>query len=177
MLVNGAAGGVGVFALQLGPARRHGHGRRRPGQARAPAGELGADRGIDTGHEDFTHGHYDVIVDIPGNQPFAEMRRALAPDGIYVLIAHDAYGTQRGRWMGSFPRVLPLLARSLFDPRLPGPDFASPTSAPAGELTDLVEAGQAAASDRPHLPASRGRRRDPLPRVRPGSGKVAIAFT
>jgi len=143
VLVNGAAGGVGMFAVQL--AKAFGATVTAVDVAgkldRLPT--IGADRVIDAGQEDFTLGHYDVIVDIPGNRRYAEIRRALAPDGTYVLIAHDAYGTQGRRWLGSFPSVLPLLARSLFDRRLPKPDFAAPQKRAAMEtLADFAEAGR-----------------------------------
>ena len=71
---------------------------------------------IDYATRDFTRGseRCDLIVDIPGNHSFAECRRVLAPDGTYVLIGHDGYGATAGRWLGSLPRVLPLVAMAPF---------------------------------------------------------------
>jgi NADPH:quinone reductase-like Zn-dependent oxidoreductase len=142
VLVNGAAGGVGTFAVQL--AKAFGATVTAVDVAgkleRLPA--IGAARVIDAGQEDFTLGHYDVIVDIPGNRPYSESRRALAPDGTYVLVGHDGYGAA-GRWLGSVPRLLSLVARSLFDRRLPKPDFSSPEKRAAmATLADLAQAGR-----------------------------------
>ena len=142
VLVNGAAGGVGTFAVQLAKA----FGATVTGVD--VTGKLDtvrglADRVIDPAREDFTQGHYDVIVDIPGNRRYSEIRRALPSDGTYVLIAHDAYGSHGRRWFGSFPSVLPLIARTPFDRRLPRLDFSAPQKRAAMEtLADFAEAGR-----------------------------------
>jgi NADPH:quinone reductase-like Zn-dependent oxidoreductase len=120
VLVNGAGGGVGAIALQLAKARgayvtavEH---PRRLDLVRS----LGADEVIDYNREDFTRRgkRYDLIVDIPGNRSFAECRRALRPDGTYVLIGHDHYGQVGRRVLGSLPRFGRLGLRSLVDRRL-----------------------------------------------------------
>lgn len=86
VLINGAAGGVGTFAVQI--ARSLGahvtavcSGRN----ARMVEG-LGADRMIDYTRQDFTQSgaQYDVIFDLVGNQPLSALRRALTPDGTNV---------------------------------------------------------------------------------------------
>jgi NADPH:quinone reductase-like Zn-dependent oxidoreductase len=87
VLVNGAAGGVGTFALQL--ARHFGAdvtavcSARNLEQARA----LGAGRVIDYAREDFAAGgeRYDLILGVNGDVPLAVYRRALAPGGTYVM--------------------------------------------------------------------------------------------
>jgi NADPH:quinone reductase-like Zn-dependent oxidoreductase len=77
---------------------------------------LGADHVIDYTREDFTRRgeRYDMIFDVPGNHPYADIRRALAPDGTYVLIGHDLFGGAGRRWLGSLPRFLGLMAISPF---------------------------------------------------------------
>ena len=114
MLVNGAAGGVGAIALQL--AKSYGahvtavdHTRKLELVA-----SLGADEVIDYTSDDYTQGarKWDLIFDVPGNHSFDETRRALAPGGAYVLIAHDAFGATGHRWLGSIPRLLGLMVRS-----------------------------------------------------------------
>jgi NADPH:quinone reductase-like Zn-dependent oxidoreductase len=88
VLINGAGGGVGTFAVQL--AKHLGANVTAvtsTGNADLVTG-LGADRVIDYTREDFTKsGPYDVVVDVGGNRSIASMRRALAPGGRVVLIA------------------------------------------------------------------------------------------
>ena len=88
ILINGASGGVGTFAVQIAKARgAHVTGvcsTRNVDMVRA----LGADEVIDYKKDDFTKGDrkFDVIVDNVGNRSLAECRRALVPDGKYILI-------------------------------------------------------------------------------------------
>jgi NADPH:quinone reductase-like Zn-dependent oxidoreductase len=86
VLVNGASGGVGTFAVQvakaLGAQVTAVCSTRNLEQALA----LGADRVIDYTHEDFTQGgdRYDVLFDVAGSRPLRESKRVLAPGGILV---------------------------------------------------------------------------------------------
>jgi NADPH:quinone reductase-like Zn-dependent oxidoreductase len=128
VLVNGAGGGVGALAVQIAKA----YGANVTGVDDTTKLEmvrsLGADQGIDYTKEDFTQGgeRYDLIFDIPGNHPFSACRRVLAPNGKYVLIGHDRFGQGAGRWFGSIPRVLKLVALSPFLSQLPTPTFSMP---------------------------------------------------
>jgi NADPH:quinone reductase-like Zn-dependent oxidoreductase len=145
VLVNGAAGGVGAIALQL--AKSYGahvtavdHTRKLELVA-----SLGADEVIDYTSDDYTRGgrQWDLIFDVPGNHTFDETRRALAPGGAYVLIAHDAFGATGHRWLGSIPRLLGLMARSAVVPELRGGSFRSPDKRELmTSLTRLLETGQ-----------------------------------
>jgi NADPH:quinone reductase-like Zn-dependent oxidoreductase len=145
VLVNGAGGGVGVLAVQIAKA----DGAKVTG-VDAPAKlelvrSLGADRAIDFTTTDFTRQRerYDVVVDIAANHSFHACRRALTPDGTYVLIDHDHYGRAGGHWLGSLPRVLGLVARAPFTKQLPAVDFSTPDKEAAmAELTELIEAGR-----------------------------------
>lgn len=86
VLINGAAGGVGTFAVQIAKWQ----GADVTGVCSSRNVELvqsaGADRAIDYTREDFaTAGErYDVIFDLVGNRPLADFRRALKADGIYI---------------------------------------------------------------------------------------------
>jgi NADPH:quinone reductase-like Zn-dependent oxidoreductase len=106
---------------------------------------LGADQVVDYTREDFTRSgqRYDLIVDIPGNHPLAECRRALAPDGTYVLIGHDQFGRTGHRFVGSLPRFARLAVLSLFVRHLrrAGPSRLSKKEAMA-TLRAHLEAGQ-----------------------------------
>jgi NADPH:quinone reductase-like Zn-dependent oxidoreductase len=143
VLINGAAGGVGVLAVEIALAL----GAHVTGVDAADRQDLlrslGAEA-IDYTQQDFTRtGPYDVVIDIPGNRPFAEVRRALAPDGRYLLIGHDRYDATRGAWLGSIPRVFMLIAMSPFVRQLPPPDFKPIDKAEAMEvLTGLIEEGK-----------------------------------
>jgi NADPH:quinone reductase-like Zn-dependent oxidoreductase len=93
ILVNGAAGGVGTFAVQLGKwlgAQVTGVCSTRNVQM---VQSIGADEVIDYTWHDFTTNdqHYDLILDCIGNHPFSECRRVLSPKGKFVMIGapHD----------------------------------------------------------------------------------------
>jgi NADPH:quinone reductase-like Zn-dependent oxidoreductase len=102
VLIIGAAGGVGTFAVQLAKA----YGADVTGVCRTAAADLvrsiGADAVIDYTLEDFTHGHgrFDVILDTAGRRPLSLLRRALAPHGTLVIVG----GEGGGRWLGGFDR-------------------------------------------------------------------------
>jgi len=94
LLVNGAAGGVGSFAVQVAAAV----GAEVTGVCSAGGVELvrslGAAHVIDYGADDFTgqRARYDVILDNVGNHPLRELRQALAPTGTLVLNAGGSPG-------------------------------------------------------------------------------------
>ncbi|NEB02709.1 NAD(P)-dependent alcohol dehydrogenase [Streptomyces sp. SID13726] len=87
VLVNGASGGVGTFAVQIAKA----FGAEVTGVCSSRnaelVGSLGADQVVDYGREDFTRaGHrYDVLLDLVGNRSLRDLRRATAPTGTIVL--------------------------------------------------------------------------------------------
>ena len=144
VLVNGAGGGVGAFAVQLAKAQ----GATVTGVDATGKLDmirsLGADHVIDYTQEDFTRGdqRYHLIFDVPGNHPFRECRRALTPDGSYVLIGHDGFGDAAGRWLGSLPRVLGLVAMSPFIRQLPAINFKLPPKKDSmAVLNGYLEAG------------------------------------
>ncbi len=145
VLVNGAAGGVGAFAVQL--AKAYGAevtGVEQPRKL-ALARSLGVDRTIDYTLEDFTRSgeRWDLIFDVPGNHSFREIRRALEPRGRYVLIGHDAFGATGHHWLGSVPRMLGLMARSVVIPELRGGSLASPDKRRLmSTLAQFLEAGE-----------------------------------
>jgi NADPH:quinone reductase-like Zn-dependent oxidoreductase len=102
VLVIGAAGGVGTFAVQIAKA----FGTAVTGVASTSKLDLvrsiGADDVIDYTREDFTDGSrtWDVIVDTAGRRPLRRLRRALAPKGTLVIVGGDGGGP----WTGGFFR-------------------------------------------------------------------------
>src|SRR5215218_4418409 len=104
VLVNGASGGVGTFAIQI--ARALGAEVHAVCSARnvEQARELGAARVFDYAREDFTRSdvRYDVLFDNAGNRSWVAMRRALAPGGIIVLVG----GPRRKRLLGPLGHIV-----------------------------------------------------------------------
>jgi len=110
VLITGASGGVGSYAVQLAKA----FGAEVTGVCSTAKLELvrslGADHVLDYTQDDFADGvhHYDLILDIGGNPPLSRLRRALTPTGTVVIVG----GEEGGRWTGGFGRSLraPLLS-------------------------------------------------------------------
>jgi NADPH:quinone reductase-like Zn-dependent oxidoreductase len=93
VLITGAGGGIGTFAVQLAKARGA-HVTAVCGPAKADlVRSIGADEVIDYTREEIDAGgaRYDVIIDIAGSRPLALLRRALAPRGTLVLAGGDRY--------------------------------------------------------------------------------------
>ena len=111
VLVIGAAGGVGSFAVQLAKV----FGAQVTGVARTTQVDLvrsiGADAVIDYTRQDITDGtrHFDLVLDCAGRRTLSQLRRALTPEGTLVIVG----GEGGGRWMGGFMRNLraPVLSR------------------------------------------------------------------
>jgi len=111
VLIIGAAGAVGSFAVQLAKA----FGAEVTGVCSTTQVDLvrsiGADDVIDYTREDVTDGtrHWDLILDTAGRRSLSQLRRALTPKGTLVIVG----GEGGGRWMGGFTRNLraPLLSR------------------------------------------------------------------
>jgi NADPH:quinone reductase-like Zn-dependent oxidoreductase len=110
VLVNGASGGVGTFAVQLARAL----GTHPDAVCSAPnadlVGSLGAGDVIDYTTQDFTRSgrRYDVLLDIAGGHQVLACRRVLAPGGTLVLIGGPA-----GRWLQPVGHVFGALALGL----------------------------------------------------------------
>jgi len=103
VLINGASGGVGTFAVQIAKAL----GGEVTGVCSSPNVEMvasiGADRVIDYTREDFTSGgrQYDLLVDIAGSRSLSETRRVLLPSGVLVGVG----GPNKGNWVGPLGRT------------------------------------------------------------------------
>ncbi len=141
LLVNGAAGGVGTFAVQI--AKGMGAEVTGVGSAASVAllRSIGADHVIDYTAEDFTTSgrQYDVILDNVGNRSPRELRRALKRSG--MLLTNSNKGG--GRWLGRYiQRAGQAMVLSPFVPQQLRP-MAAPTSRDdLAALMELVDAGK-----------------------------------
>lgn len=144
VLVNGAGGGVGSISLQLAKARGA-HVTAVDSAAKlGMLRSLGADEVVDYRAEDFTRRgeRYDVIVDIPGNRPFSEIRPALEPEGRYIPIGHEHYGGAGHRIFGLIPHFLRLMVMARFSKRLGAGRAPAPSRGEAmAALASYLEAG------------------------------------
>ncbi|MFY1678775.1 MULTISPECIES: NAD(P)-dependent alcohol dehydrogenase [unclassified Streptomyces] len=141
VLVNGAAGGVGTFAVQI--ARAAGAdvtgvcGTANVEMVRS----LGAQRVVDYTREDFTTGtrRYDVIVDNVGNRPLSAHRRVLAPRGTLVLVSGEG-----GRVFGPLGRMARALVLSRFTRQRLVFFITSPAKEDLEKVRELLESGKVA---------------------------------
>ncbi|HEV2824647.1 MAG TPA: NAD(P)-dependent alcohol dehydrogenase [Actinomycetota bacterium] len=140
VLVIGAAGGVGSYAVQLAKA----FGAQVTGVASTRQLELvrslGADDVVDYTREDVTDGtrRWDLIVDTGGHRSLSQLRRALVPTCTLVIVGSEG----RGRWLGGFDRNL----RAVLLSRFVGQRLTMLSSTPRQEdlqtLRELLEAGK-----------------------------------
>jgi NADPH:quinone reductase-like Zn-dependent oxidoreductase len=140
VLVIGASGGVGTFAVQIAKAAGAEVtgvcSTAKTGMVRA----IGADHVIDYAREDITDGqhHYDVILDTGGNRPLSQLRRALTPRGTLVIVG----GETGGRWLAGSDRQLRALMLSPFTGQKLGTLICSENADDLLALTRLIESGQ-----------------------------------
>jgi NADPH:quinone reductase-like Zn-dependent oxidoreductase len=142
LLIIGASGGVGTYAVQLAKA----FGAEVTAVCSAAKVEmvssLGADHVIDYTRADFAEGEqrYDVILDIGGNASLSRLRRALAPKGKLVI----AGGETDGRWLGGADRQLRALLLSRFVDQQLTTFISSENHEDMIVLKELIEAGKIA---------------------------------
>jgi NADPH:quinone reductase-like Zn-dependent oxidoreductase len=139
VLINGASGGVGTFAVQI--ARFFGADVTGVCSARNAemVRSIGADRVIDYTVENFTQGgqRYDLIFDCMGNQPLGSCRRVLDRKGTYIVI-----GGPNGRWIGPVaPFVKAMIVSPFVGQKLAG-FSAKETAEDLRFIGGLIEGGK-----------------------------------
>ncbi|HZR04215.1 MAG TPA: NAD(P)-dependent alcohol dehydrogenase [Candidatus Udaeobacter sp.] len=143
ILINGASGGVGTFAVQI--AKSYGAditgvcSTRNLDLVRS----LGADHAIDYTKEDFTKSdqRYDVILDNVANHSLSECRRVLNPNGTYVLIGGG--GFNESRWLGpGLTHAFKAMLLSKFVSQKMGMMLADLNHEDLAYLADLMQTGK-----------------------------------
>ena len=141
VLINGASGGVGTFAVQIAKSM----GAEVTGVCSSknadPLSSIGADHVIDYTREDFTQSdaRYDFILDNVGNRSLSDLRRVLTPDG---RVQPNGGGHHPGRWFGSLGSVVSNGIRSRFDRQLLGPFLSTNNAEDLAVLRELAEDGK-----------------------------------
>ena len=140
VLIVGASGGVGSFAIQIAKA----FGAEVTGVCSTAKVDLvrslGADHVVDYMREDFTSGQvrYDVILDTGGNRHLSHLRRALTRSGTLIIIG----GETGGRWLGGFDRSLRAVLLSPLVSQTLGMLASRENANNLNTLRDLIESGQ-----------------------------------
>jgi NADPH:quinone reductase-like Zn-dependent oxidoreductase len=140
VLVNGASGGVGTFAVQIAKAL----GAEVTGVCSTRNVELvrslGADHVVDYTQEDFTRGgrQYHVVLDVVGSRSFRDCRRALEPAATVVVIG----GSKEPPVLGPLRHVLAMRLAGIRSGRRVVFFVAKPNNADLAILTELIQSGQ-----------------------------------
>jgi NADPH:quinone reductase-like Zn-dependent oxidoreductase len=173
VLVIGASGGVGSYAVQIAKAL----GAEVTGVASSAKADLvrslGADHVLDYARDDITSGDrtYDVVLDIGGNMPLRLLRRAVAPRGTLVVVG----GENGGRWTGGIGRTLRAVMLSPFVRQRLTMQITKETHVDLAVLSELVAAGSVRPAVDRTYPLELAA--DAMRRLEAGAvrGKVAIA--
>jgi NADPH:quinone reductase-like Zn-dependent oxidoreductase len=140
VLIVGASGGVGTFAVQIAKA----FGAEVTGVCSTSKRDLvraiGADHVIDYTREDFADGsrRYELVLDIGGNSPLSRLRRVLTPSGTLVIVG----GEDGGRFTGGFGRQLRAVGLSPFVRQRLVMKTPNEHHADLQPLAELIDAGK-----------------------------------
>jgi NADPH:quinone reductase-like Zn-dependent oxidoreductase len=139
VLINGASGGVGTFAVQIAKS----FGAEVTGVCSTGnvdiAGSIGADHVIDYTQEDFTlsEQRYDLMLDIAGNRSWSDCKRVLNHNASLVVVG----GPKTNRWIGPLSQLVKLRLASLGGSRRVVPFLAKINKEDLEVLQQLLEAG------------------------------------
>jgi NADPH:quinone reductase-like Zn-dependent oxidoreductase len=139
VLINGAAGGVGTFAVQIAKSFRADVTGVCSTRNVEMVRSIGADHVIDYTREDFTKSgqRYDLILDNVGNHSLLACRRVLNPTGTYIV-----NGGPNGRWIGPLGRMIKALVLSRLVSQSLVMFFARRSKQDLTLMRELMEAGK-----------------------------------
>jgi len=172
VLVIGASGGVGTFAVQIAKVL----GAEVTGVCSTTNTELvrsiGADHVVDYTLDDFAQHsrRYDVIIDLVGHRSLSEVRRALTPRGTLVLV-----GGTGGRWFKGMHRLIGALLVNPFVRQRLRPLIHRDRRSDLEALTDLIEGGMLTPVVSAHYPLAEVQ--DAIRHFAPGHARGKVAIT
>jgi NADPH:quinone reductase-like Zn-dependent oxidoreductase len=139
VLIHGAGGGVGTFAVQIAKALGAEVTAVTSTRNEETVRSIGADQVIDYTRHDFTRGteRYDLILDVGGTRRLAAMRRALTPTGRIVMVA-----PQPGQWIGPIIRILGAVITTRLGGKSARAFLAQANRDDLLALKELIEAGK-----------------------------------
>jgi NADPH:quinone reductase-like Zn-dependent oxidoreductase len=140
VLVNGASGGVGTFAVQIAKALGAEVTAVCSRENVEIAPSIGADHVIDYSREDFTRrdGHYDLLLDVAGSRSWSECKRVLAPDATLVIVG----GPRSNRLLGPIGHVARLRVGGFLNRRKVAFFIAKLNKPDMEVLRDYLESGK-----------------------------------
>ena len=140
VLINGAAGGVGTFTVQIAKALDTEVTAVTSARNVDLVRSLGADKVIDYTNDDFTSdlGRYHVMIDVAGSRPWSEVKRVLRPDAIVVIVG----GPKTSRTFGPLAHMLQMTAGAAFASQKTTFFISKENVADLMTLKDLSETGK-----------------------------------
>ena len=139
VMITGAGGGVGTFAVQIAKAFGANVTAVTSTGKVDMVRSIGADDVIDHTREDFTRSgqRYDLLIDVGGYRRLSVLRRALTPEGTLVMV-----GPGSGQWLGPVAHLLTAVVRSRFGRQRMVPFLSNENKEDLLVLKELIEAGK-----------------------------------